>query len=167
MHTHKNGSFTNSLGFVLACVGSAVGLGNIWMFPYRLGEYGGAAFLIPYILFTCLFGFVGLSAEFAIGRRAGTGTLGAYEHCWSAIHKKKIGKIIGWIPLLGSLGIAIGYSVIIGWVLRFLAGSVTNTVMERDSAEYFGEVTAMMGNVPGTFWSLPLRFCFWCLEQRP
>ena len=121
MHTHKNGSFTNSLGFVLACVGSAVGLGNIWMFPYRLGEYGGAAFLIPYILFTCLFGFVGLSAEFAIGRRAGTGTLGAYEHCWSAIHKKKIGKIIGWIPLLGSLGIAIGYSVIIGWVLRFLA----------------------------------------------
>lgn len=148
MHTHKNGSFTNSLGFVLACVGSAVGLGNIWMFPYRLGEYGGAAFLIPYILFTCLFGFVGLSAEFAIGRRAGTGTLGAYEHCWSAIHKKKIGKIIGWIPLLGSLGIAIGYSVIIGWVLRFLAGSVTNTVMERDSAEYFGEVTAMMGNVP-------------------
>ena len=148
MHTHKNGSFTNSLGFVLACVGSAVGLGNIWMFPYRLGEYGGAAFLIPYIFFICLFGFVGLSAEFAIGRRAGTGTLGSYEHCWSSINKGKIGKIMGWIPLLGSLGIAIGYSVIIGWVLRFLCGSVTNTVLERDSAEYFSEVTAMMGNVP-------------------
>ena len=45
-HNHTNGSFSNSLGFILACVGSAVGLGNIWMFPYRLGQYGGAAFLL-------------------------------------------------------------------------------------------------------------------------
>lgn len=147
MHNHKNGSFTNSLGFVLACVGSAVGLGNIWMFPYRLGEYGGAAFLIPYIFFICLFGFVGLSAEFAIGRKAGTGTLGSYELCWGEKKKEKVGKVLGWIPLLGSLGIAIGYSAIIGWVLRFLWGSVTNTVLEQDAAEYFAEITAHMGNV--------------------
>ena len=97
MQKHNNGSFTNSLGFVLACVGSAVGLGNIWMFPYRLGEYGGAAFLIPYLFFICLFGFVGLSAEFAIGRRAGTGTLGSYEYCWESRKKGKIGKVLGWI----------------------------------------------------------------------
>ena len=102
MQKHNNGSFTNSLGFVLACVGSAVGLGNIWMFPYRLGEYGGAAFLIPYLFFICLFGFVGLSAEFAIGRRAGTGTLGSYEYCWESRKKGKIGKVLGWIPLLGA-----------------------------------------------------------------
>lgn len=148
MNKHKNGSFTSSLGFVLACVGSAVGLGNIWMFPYRLGEYGGAAFLIPYIFFIALFGFVGLSAEFAIGRRAGTGTLGSYEYCWESRKMGTAGKILGWIPLLGSLGIAIGYSVIIGWVVRFLSGSVTNTVLEQDSAQYFGEVTKWMGNVP-------------------
>lgn len=80
--SHKNGSFSSSLGFVLACVGSAVGLGNIWMFPYRLGQYGGAAFLVPYIFFVVLFGLTGLSAEFAIGRRARTGTLGSYELCW-------------------------------------------------------------------------------------
>ena len=48
---HRNGGFGTSLGFVLACVGSAVGMGNIWLFPYRLGLYGGAAFLIPYIIF--------------------------------------------------------------------------------------------------------------------
>lgn len=148
MNNHKNGSFTSSLGFVLACVGSAVGLGNIWMFPYRLGEYGGAAFLIPYIFFIALFGFVGLSAEFAIGRRVGTGTLGSYEHCWESRKMGTAGKILGWIPLLGSLGIAIGYSVIIGWVFRFLLGSATNTVLEQDSAQYFGEVTKWMGNVP-------------------
>lgn len=148
MSKHKNGSFTSSFGFVLACVGSAVGLGNIWMFPYRLGEYGGAAFLIPYIFFIALFGFVGLSAEFAIGRRVGTGTLGSYAHCWESRKMGTAGKILGWIPLLGSLGIAIGYSVIIGWVVRFLIGSVTNTVLEQDSARYFGEVTKWMGNVP-------------------
>lgn len=67
---HKNGGFSSSIGFVIACVGSAVGLGNIWMFPYRVGQYGGAAFLIPYLLFTFLFGWVGLSAEFGVGRLA-------------------------------------------------------------------------------------------------
>ena len=71
---HRNGGFGSSFGFIIACVGSAVGLGNIWMFPYRLGQYGGAAFLIPYLFFVLLFGWVGLSAEFGIGRLAGTGT---------------------------------------------------------------------------------------------
>ena len=63
---NKNGNFKSTVGFVLACVGSAVGMGNIWMFPYRLGQYGGAAFLIPYLIFIALFGDVGLSAEFAL-----------------------------------------------------------------------------------------------------
>lgn len=148
MDKRKNGGFTSSFGFVLACVGSAVGLGNIWMFPYRLGEYGGAAFLIPYLLFICLFGFVGLSAEFAVGRKAGTGTLGSYRLCFEERKKGRLGEILGWIPLLGSLGIAIGYSVIIGWVFRFLAGSVSNTVLTEDSATLFAAVTAHMKNLP-------------------
>lgn len=145
---HVNGGFSSSVGFVLACVGSAVGLGNIWMFPYRLGQYGGAAFLIPYLLFIVLFGLVGLSAEFAMGRKAGTGTLGAYEYCWKRIKDGKPGRILGWIPLLGSLGIAIGYSIIIGWVLRSMAGSLTGAIFQTDSASYFAEATGHLGSVP-------------------
>lgn len=147
-HGHQNGGFHSSFGFVLACVGSAVGMGNIWMFPYRLGQYGGGAFLVPYILFIILFGLVGLSAEFAIGRRAKTGTLGAYEYCWKARGKGKLGYMLGWIPLLGSLGIAIGYAIIVGWVVRSLAGSVTNTILTTDAAAFFNEATGAFGSVP-------------------
>ncbi|MEF9939034.1 MAG: sodium-dependent transporter [Clostridium sp.] len=146
--SHKNGNFSSSIGFVLACVGSAVGLGNIWMFPYRLGQYGGAAFLVPYLFFICLFGLTGLSAEFAIGRKAKTGTLGSYELCWNAKKHSRIGQIIGWIPLLGSLGIAIGYSIIIGWVFRSLGGSVTGAILAQDSAAYFAQATGNFGSLP-------------------
>ena len=145
---HQNGGFGSSLGFVLACVGSAVGMGNIWMFPYRVGQYGGGAFLVPYILFIVLFGLVGLSAEFAIGRRARTGTLGAYEYCWKKIEKGRLGYFLGWIPLLGSLGIAIGYAIIVGWVVRALAGSVTGAILTADAAAYFSQATGEFGSVP-------------------
>lgn len=145
---HQNGGFHTSIGFVLACVGSAVGMGNIWMFPYRVGQYGGAAFLVPYILFIVIFGLVGLSAEFAIGRRAKTGTLGAYEYCWNSKGKGKLGYILGWIPLIGSLGIAIGYAIIVGWVVRSLAGSLTGEILTADAAEFFGRATGDFGSVP-------------------
>ena len=148
---HKNGNFTSTLGFVIACVGSAVGLGNIWMFPYRLGQYGGAAFLIPYLLFILLFGWVGLSAEFAVGRKARTGTIGAYGYCFAARAREKTGKVLGWFPLLGSLGIAIGYSIVLGWVLRSLAGAVTGSLFETDAAEYFAQATGAFGSVPWHF----------------
>ena len=132
---------------MLACVGSAVGMGNIWMFPYRLGQYGGAAFLIPYLIFIALFGLVGLSAEFALGRMAKTGTLGAYAYCW----KNKFGKYIGWLPLLGSLGIAIGYSVILGWVFRSIQGVVTNELFTNNIPAFFTNMTQSFSNVPCHF----------------
>lgn len=143
---HKNGGFSSSIGFVIACVGSAVGLGNIWLFPYRLGQYGGAAFMIPYLLFVFLFGWVGLSAEFAIGRMAGTGTIGAYECCFESRGKKKLGSVLSWIPLMGSLGIAIGYAVILGWVLNSLVGSLTGTLMSAQPAAFFAEAAVSFGN---------------------
>lgn len=145
---NRNGNFSSSIGFVLACVGSAVGLGNIWLFPYRLGQYGGAAFLIPYILFVLLFGYVGLSGEFAIGRKAKTGTLGSFELCWK---DRKFGKYVGklgWIPLMGSLGIATGYAIILGWVLRSLLGTMNGDIFNMASSEYFAMAAGDFGSVP-------------------
>ena len=143
---HRNGGFGSSFGFIIACVGSAVGLGNIWMFPYRLGQYGGAAFLIPYLFFVLLFGWVGLSAEFGIGRLAGTGTIGAYEYCFAARGKKKLGGALSCLPLMGSLGIAIGYAVILGWVLNSLAGFVSGQLMSADPAPFFQAAASSFGN---------------------
>lgn len=142
----RSGGFSSSIGFVLACVGSAVGLGNIWLFPYRLGQYGGAAFLILYLFFILLFGWVGLSAEFGIGRLAGTGTIGAYEYCFGVRGKKRLGSWIGWIPLMGSLGIAIGYSVILGWVLNSLAGAVSGALMAAEPEAFFQAAAVPFGN---------------------
>lgn len=144
---NQNGSFTSSFGFIIACVGSAVGLGNIWMFPYRLGEYGGAAFLLPYLFFIFLFGWVGLSAEFAIGRRAQTGTLGSYAYCFASRGLARLGRTLGWIPLLGSLGIAIGYAIILGWILRSLFGSVTGELLTADPAAYFAMANGEYGSL--------------------
>lgn len=148
---HKNGNFTSYAGFIAACVGSAVGLGNIWLFPYRLGQYGGAAFLIPYLLFIALFGYVGLSAEFAAGRRARTGTLGVYEDCFhnGRTKGKKASRagFLGWIPLAGSLGIAIGYAVILGWVLRSMWGSVTGALFAEEAGAYFSRAAGPFGSL--------------------
>ena len=71
--------FNNKWGFVISCIGSSVGMANIWMFPYRIGEFGGAAFLIPYIIFVLLIGFTGVIGEMAFGRAMHSGPLGAFK----------------------------------------------------------------------------------------
>ena len=129
--------FKSKWGFILACVGSAVGMANVWGFPYKLGENGGFAFLIPYLIFIVLFSYVGLTAEYAVGRRAKTGTVGAYEMAWRSGGQEGIGKIVGWIPLAGSMCIAIGYAVIISYVLKGLTASVTGEIMTVDPGPWF------------------------------
>lgn len=143
-----NGTFTSKVGFVLAAVGSAVGMGNIWMFPYRTGQYGGAAFLIPYLLFVALFGYVGLSGEFAFGRLTGTGPIGSYEYAMKT-RGKRGGAFLGAIPLFGSLGIAIGYSIIVGWVVRCAFGALTGSLMTTEPETYFAQMSATnLSSVP-------------------
>ena len=142
--------FASKLGFVMASVGSAIGMGNIWMFPYRVGKYGGAAFLVPYFLFVALFGAVGLTGQFALGRLTGTGPIGAYDYAMRS-RGKRGGKFLGTIPLLGSLGIAIGYAVIVGWVLRSLGGAITGSLLKRPAEDFFAEMTVPFGNIPWHF----------------
>ena len=136
--------FQSKIGFILTCVGSAVGMANIWAFPYRVGKYGGAVFLLIYFMFIALFSYVGLSAEYLIGRRAETGTLGSYEYAWKDVGKGKLGYGLAYIPLLGSMSIAIGYAIIAAWVLRTFGAAVTGKILEVDTAQFFGE--AVTGN---------------------
>lgn len=143
-------NFNTKIGFILASVGSAVGMGNIWMFPYRVGTYGGAAFLIPYFLFVILFGIVGLSGEFALGRLTGTGPIGSYGYAMET-RGKKGGKLLGTIPLLGSLGISIGYAVIVGWVLRSVWGAVSQSMFSVESEVFFDQMKGHFGSVPWHF----------------
>ena len=135
----KNTKFSSRWGFILSAVGSAVGMANVWGFPAKMGANGGGAFLVAYLIFVALFSVVGLSAEYAIGRRARTGTLGAYRNAWSSRSPKlgKGGGLMGWLPLAGSMCIAIGYAVIIAYVLKAFYQSVTGELMHVDTGKWF------------------------------
>ena len=135
----KKHRFSSGWGFVLSAVGSAVGMANVWGFPAKMGSNGGSAFLLAYLFFIMLFGTVGLSAEYAVGRRAHTGTLGSYRMAWTS-RKKELGTAgaaLGWLPLAGSMCIAIGYAVIIAYVLKAFAASVSGSLMTADTAAWF------------------------------
>ena len=133
-------NFASRWGFILASVGSAVGMANVWGFPNKLGSNGGGAFLLIYLMFVVIFSYVGLPAEFAMGRRAATGTLGAYENAWATRGKTagKVGGLLAWLPLVGSLCIALGYAVIVTYILKALVDSLVGTLMSADAGAWFG-----------------------------
>ena len=132
-------NFASRWGFILASVGSAVGMANVWGFPNKLGSNGGGAFLLIYLMFVVIFSYVGLPAEFAMGRRAATGTLGAYENAWATRGKTagKVGGLLAWLPLAGSLCIALGYAVIVTYILKALVDSLVGTLMSADAGAWF------------------------------
>lgn len=133
MATNKNtttrDSFRSRWGFILACIGSAVGMGNIWRFPIMVSKFGGLTFLIPYVLFVVLVGSTGVIEEFALGRMAHAGPVGAFGLCTEErIGNRKIGKTIGIIPILGSLMLAIGYTVVLGWIFKYCFMGITGSL---------------------------------------
>ena len=129
--SEKRSSFTGKIGFVLAAAGSAVGLGNIWRFPYLAAKYGGGIFLLVYIALAVTFGFALMCAEIAIGRKTGLSAVKAF----GALNKKY--SFIGWIASIIPMIILPYYSVIGGWVTKYIAVFVTGKGKAAAGDEYF------------------------------
>ncbi len=113
-------SFSGKRGFILASIGSAVGMGNIWRFPAMVSLWGGMTFIIPYLIFVVLISASGVIGEFALGRAAGAGPSGAFGMCTERRYgTRKIGERIGLIPVIGSLALAIGYTCVVAWIIKY------------------------------------------------
>ncbi|MCI6659967.1 MAG: sodium-dependent transporter [Peptoniphilaceae bacterium] len=124
--TQIRDGFTNKFGFVLASIGSAVGMGNIWRFPIMVSIWGGLTFLIPYFLCVALIGSTGVIGEFALGRATQTGPVGAFGKCTEVRRgDRKLGEVIGLIPIFGAMALAIGYTVVMGWIFKYTFMSFT------------------------------------------
>lgn len=146
----KRDSFNNKWGFILACIGSAVGMGNIWMFPTRVSMYGGGSYLIPYFIFVALIGFTGVIGEMSFGRATKSGPVDAFGYACETKNKRKLGEAIGFIPVLGALAMAIGYTVVMGWILKYMIGAFTGKTLSPADTEgfaaSFGSMASAFGN---------------------
>ena len=130
MSNERNG-FSSRLGFVLATAGSAVGLGNIWRFPYLAAKYGGGTFLLTYLILTLTFGFSLMITEVALGRRAGTSAIRAFGH----FNKKY--TFIGYLTTLIPFIIFPYYCVIGGWVTKYALVSIQGGIHDAASDTFF------------------------------
>ena len=114
---HKRGSFSGKIGFILSAAGASVGLGNIWRFPYLAAKYGGGIFLLIYIVLAMTFGYTMIVAETSIGRMTGKSPVGAYK----SFGNRPALRFGGWINAVIPILIVPYYSVIGGWVIKYLA----------------------------------------------
>lgn len=129
-------TWATRIGFILAAVGSAVGLGNIWRFPFQVTENGGSAFLLVYLVAVVLIGLPAILAEFTIGRRAKLNAIGAFD----ALGRPKW-KIVGALGVVGGFWTLSYYSVVGGWVMRYIIGSATGKAL-IESGTYFTSIAA-------------------------
>ncbi|GAB4184921.1 MAG: sodium-dependent transporter [Simkaniaceae bacterium] len=150
----KREHWKSRLGFIWAAVGSAVGLGSIWRFPYIVGESGGAAFVIVYLICLALVGFPVLIAEILIGRKAQSSPSGAY----SSISRSKIWGFVGKLTVVTGFLISSFYGVIAGWTFGYLIEAIRGNLNHFASAD---EVLAYFnGLTQSTIWALSYFFLF-------
>ena len=144
----KRSSFTGGIGFVLAAAGSAIGLGNLWRFPYLAAQYGGGIFLLVYLILALTFGFSLLIMEIAIGRKTGKSSILAYKK----LHNKFgfLGYLAASVPIL----ILPYYCVIGGWVIKYVGVFLGGDHIKAAQNSYFGDF------IGGTTWPLVLFLIF-------
>ena len=153
MEQNQRGSFTGKLGFVLSAAGASVGLGNIWRFPYLAAKYGGGAFLLVYIILALTFGYTMIIAETAIGRSTQKSPVSAF----SFYSKSPLAKTGGWLNAIVPMLICPYYSVIGGWVCKYLYAFLTTDMDKITSDTFFTDFITNGG-------SAELWFCvFLCL----
>ena len=137
-HSTKRDSWSSKWGFILACIGSAVGMGNIWLFPARVSRYGGATFLIPYLIFVIIIGSTGVIGEMSFGRATRSGPVDAFGAATRLrFGTARPGRLLGLIPVLGSLAMAIGYSVVTGWIFKYTADALTGSLSALSGVDAF------------------------------
>lgn len=137
--SEKRSSFSGKLGFVLAAAGSAVGLGNIWRFPYLAAQYGGGIFLLVYFVLAVTFGFALMTMEIAIGRKTGQSAVVAFR----TLNRKYafLGNLISVVPYL----ILPYYCVVGGWVIKYFVASLTVESELLSQEHYFSDYTSQIG----------------------
>ena len=135
MEHNKRSSFSGKLGYVLSAAGASVGLGNIWRFPYLAAKYGGGIFLLIYILLALTFGYTMIVAETAIGRMTKKSPVGAF----SSFGKSKWLSAGGWINAIIPVLIVPYYSVIGGWVIKYLVEYVKGNGQKLAADGYFSD----------------------------
>lgn len=143
-HQHEKGQWGSSFGFLMAAIGSAVGLGNLWGFPYKMGMNGGFAFLLLYVILVVFVGYVICLGELSLGRHSGKGVIGAYE----SLSKKY--AFIGWFGWISPLLITGFYCMLGGYCLKYAIANIGDLfgaswgIAGADSGEYFGAFTTDM-----------------------
>lgn len=125
--------WSSKFGFVLAAAGSAIGLGNIWRFPYKAGEYGGGAFVVAYLAAVLLLGIPVLVAEIIIGRSAQKSPVGAFR----ALRSSRFWPLIGWLGIFAGFIILSYYSVVGGWILRYITSTCLDGLQAGMAVETF------------------------------
>ena len=148
----KRETFGSRLGFILVSAGCAVGIGNVWKFPYMCGQFGGAAFILIYLVFLLIMGIPVMVCEFGVGRASRHSVAAAYETLEPQGTKWHITK---WIGIIGCYFLMMFYTTVGGWMLYYCVRSFSGDFVGADMETVSAGFSDMLGNMPlMTFWTI-------------